>query len=412
MANVTMEAIGTPSMAVPAFDPIAMYKDPTRDNVRDYMSDAGDLIADTYAYMSNHKAEVLTASFAAVAIVAGGVAVKNGVGVEKASATPAVVTPEVVKTNEKGTEFTQTTTSTVLAGRASSSASAFAKINVFGNYRTVSKAKIQEAKRQGKCDVLSGEQAIKRGLRTQGYNGSGVSYALENRKSTFCDLNGDGKYDVRAECGNKAKGGRPQPAKARNVVWVNNFGKFNVGVRTKVSVEALSACRIEVSPGTYVSANARGFGEASITGKLSLRNAVKAGGTGVTEVDSHQRASLTATLRAEASAEAETDCKENKGGTVVENPPVVIVPPKDGTQGVGTTVPGPIGGEGAGGVPGNTEEGTLCYDAADLVNGDLDPATEGGVLWGTSKDQNDYCVGAAKPLQAKYSTKGISKYAY
>jgi hypothetical protein len=80
--------------------------------------------------------------------------------------------------------------------------------------------------------------------------------------------------------------------------------------------------------------------------------------------------------------------------------------PKDGTQGPGAGTPGTtntgstVGGPGAGGSAGNETYSVPCYDAPDSQNGDLNPATEGEIMYVASTanvDQNQYCIGQAQP---------------
>ncbi len=251
------------------------------------------------------------------------VAVGVGIVAAFSAAAPAeatTVTPKQTETTVNGVTYTETSSSAVLVGKSSSSASAFAKLNIVGNYRTVSAAKVRQAKRRGQCDTMSGAKAMKLGLRTQGHNGSGKGYALENRKSTFCDVNNDGKYDFRAECGNRAKGGRPNIPQAKQTLWVNNFNKTNVSVKTKLKVEAQTGCELKVAGGS-VYATARGSAESSASVSVKLRNAVKAGGSGVTKLENVNLSKLSISLRNDAKADASVECK-GKGGTVVtEKPP-------------------------------------------------------------------------------------------
>lgn len=263
------------------------------------------------------------------------IAVGAAIGVSALGATE-VAQAGTTTYKEGNTEFTQTSTSTALVGRSKMSAESAAKAKVVGNYRTVAKAKIKQLKKQGKCDTISGAKAMKMGLATQGYNGSGKGYHLENRKSTMCDVDGDGDYDVRAECGNRSKGVRPQPKKAKEIVWVNNFNKAKVNVRSKVSVTARSGCRVKLSNGE-VYADASGSASAAASASVSARSAFKAKGKGLTAVKTRQVASLTASTKTKAKASANTYCVSVMNGEVVPpktppTPPKEEEKPKDSTQ--------------------------------------------------------------------------------
>lgn len=279
------------------------------------------------------------------AIVAVGVGVVAAFGMST-TAEAKTITPTVVKEVKDGVEYTTTAESAALIGKSEMTASSIGKINIVGNHRTVSKAKVRQAIKRGQCDTISGAKAMKLGLRTQGKGGSGVNYAPENRKSTMCDTNGDGKYDFRADCGNKAKGGRPNIPKAKQTLWVENFNKYNVKVRSNVKVEASAACEINneigrVTSSSYASAESR------VYANLKLRNVVKAGGKNVTEAETKNMSKVTLEFQQTLGAKVVSSC-ESRGGKIVtpEKPPVKpvcppeapngeypnCVPGKDGTQ--------------------------------------------------------------------------------
>lgn len=77
--------------------------------------------------------------------------------------------------------------------------------------------------------------------------------------------------------------------------------------------------------------------------------------------------------------------------------PAVNCYPKDGTPGAGTGIPTQPGGPGSPGDPSPSPNTVACYDPATSTDGDMNPATEGALMWGTAADQNDYCIGQADP---------------
>ena len=104
----------------------------------------------------------------------------------------------------------------IRVGHSRKNVKSAASATYIGNFRTVAAAKIRVAKEEGKCKVYSAKQAIKAGIKTQGYQGTGVGFAQENRRTTACDTNSDGEPDTRGECGNRIiVTHQPRPAKAR-----------------------------------------------------------------------------------------------------------------------------------------------------------------------------------------------------
>lgn len=308
-------------------------------------------------------------------------------GEAEAKATNVPVEKKIYK--ENNTEFTETSSTTVLVGSAAMSAEAFTKVKVVGNLRTVSKAKINKLKRQGKCDFFTAKQIIKKGYRTQGHDGK---MHLENRASTLCDSNGDGVYDVRAECGNKARGGRPKPKQAKKVLWVNNINKSNVKLRSTVEVVGKSGCELNFDGGR-VYADAYGRAASTTTVSMKMRAAIKARGKGLTLLKNRQLSSMSIEMKQDAIADAQATCVRSGGKVTPE------VPTKDGTKGPGEGTPGQPGGPGAGGQPGNVEEGVICRDTNDTVNGDQNANTQGDLMYGKEVDQFGYCVGKAAELK-------------
>lgn len=265
-------------------------------------------------------------------VAAVGVGVVAAFGMSTA-AEAKTITPTVVKEVKDGVEYTTTAQSAALIGKSEMSASSVAKFKIVGNHRTVSKAKARQAIKRGQCDKISGKKAMELGIRTQGKGGSGTEYALENRPSTMCDTNGDGKYDFRADCGNRAKGGRPNIPKAKQTLWVGNFNKYNGKVRSNVKVEASAACEINneiglVKSSSYASAESRVYAD------LKLRNVVKAGGKNVTQAETKNMNKVTLEFQQTLGAKVVSSC-ESKGGKIVtpEKPPVKPVCPPEAPNG-------------------------------------------------------------------------------
>jgi hypothetical protein len=209
----------------------------------------------------------------------------------------------------------ETTTETVVQiGSTSASDKALASATIVSNYRTVSKAKIKQAKDQGRCKHISGQQAIKMGVQTQGYMGSGTGYAPENRPTTMCDTNGDGKYDVRAECGNRLIYRAPQPEKAKATIWVDNMSTAKAKIKVTAFVKVKAKCD---TGGASASATAKA--KASAYASVKLKNIVKGkgkiDGEGLVKIKAKAKAKAEADAKAKAKATADVMCKETKTTT-------------------------------------------------------------------------------------------------
>lgn len=244
--------------------------------------------------------------------IAGGEAI-NADKAEASAASPAEIT-------------NVTTTQTVLVGKSKSSAKALAKAYIMGNHRTVAKAQVKEDMAEGRCDYFTGKEARKAGLQTQGYNGSGVGYAPENRNSHFCDSDGDGDYDYRAECGNKAIQRKPKPQE--HVIWVNNFNKAKLVVKSKSVAEAETSCELRTDSGV-ITAHAYGRGVGKGRAAIKIKNAYGAKGKGIEKVIAKSATKANAMAYSKAKAQAEVSCVEQGGVPVPPTPPEQH---KDGTQ--------------------------------------------------------------------------------
>ena len=256
------------------------------------------------------------------------------------------------------------------------------RVKIWVNHRTVSKARVNKARRAGRCERVSAKKAIKMGIRTQGHNGSGAGFALENRKSTLCDLDGDGDFDVRADCGNKVRQGKPMPKKAKEVLWLNTGKKAKIKVTDRVELAELAVCRTE---NTFASASVTGKGEVSAW--VRIEDAIKHRGKGIKKVIRKVRIGAGVEAKLDLIGNARAECREQGG---------VIVPPpeqqgKDGSVGPGAGTPGQAGGPGAGGEPGNPTTGEVCQDTNDPNTGDKNANTKGDIVSGPS-DQFGYCT--------------------
>lgn len=235
-------------------------------------------------------------------------------------ASAATMTPEVKKDESRGVTYVKTADTTLLIGTHKQTAESFTKLRVIGNHRTVSKAKVKQAERQGKCETFSAKEVVEMGVKTQGRNGSGIRYGQENRKSELCDLNGDGIWDVRGECGNKVIVRKPRPDIAKQTLWVGNFNKAKVRVVSRLAVKATSDCRLTV-PGGSVGTGGYGYAETSSSVTISMRSAVKGRGKGVNKAISQTTknfSSLQLSLENNASADATSTCTSTGGGSVAE----------------------------------------------------------------------------------------------
>lgn len=218
----------------------------------------------------------------------------------------------------------KTTTTEFDIGKSRISEEAFSKAIVVGNYRTISKARVRRDVRRGVCDKLTARQVIKRGIRTQGYNGSGVGYYPDNRPGTFCDTDGDGDYDYRAECGNRSIEKRPVPKEAKSIIWVNNFSKAKVKVNVQEKITARAKCE---TTNTYAEGLARGSGKASAW--IRLKNAIKANGKRLRKVVAKQELDASAEAHVKLRASANAKCYENSSKETTTTTTTVVTPPQE-----------------------------------------------------------------------------------
>lgn len=204
---------------------------------------------------------------------------------------------------------------TVHIAKSKSSAQALAKANLVTNYRSVSKARIRKAKKAGDCETMSGREAAKEGIFTQGYMGTGVGFAPENRRSTLCDLDKDGDFDVRAECGNAVKVRQPKPKLAKITHWVAKKAKIKVKAVANAHAEATCS-----TANTSASAEGRGRGVAAIRQRIKFFQKSKAQGESIDLVSSIQLAAADE-AKAKASANAYAQCQEGPSQPTPESSP-------------------------------------------------------------------------------------------
>lgn len=241
-------------------------------------------------------------------------------GAKESIANASAVTPEQP----------QTTTEVRIGGTlVPAVAMAGGKVEVIANHRdkSVSKADIREARRDGDCEVYTEKEAIKAGVVTQGYNNSGVHYAPENRRSTICEV--DGKL-IRIECGNRAKvTEKPRPKKAALTAWINSWNKAKIKIKAVTDVNVGGTCETPDGKATGF-AYARARGVASIY--MKWKNVAKAGAKGVTkkfgrlQTRTEQNSQVNMRLDVNSYAQAVAICKQ-MGGSEAE-----FVPTKDGTD--------------------------------------------------------------------------------
>lgn len=220
---------------------------------------------------------------------------------------------------------------TVQIGSATSSekAKSISQVQVIGNYKTVSSAKIKTAKDKNRCKTISGSRAIELGVMTQGYNGSGVGYAPENRTTTMCDTDNDGNYDTRAECGNKLKvTHQSRPNEAKSTVWVDDFSNAKAKVTAEVQVKATATCTTD-----YASASASARARASATAFVHVKTLtgaqgkVKSSELAKVKTKAQANATLEAKAKAVAQVKATANCKSEVTVTPSNpNPPCVDDP--------------------------------------------------------------------------------------
>lgn len=250
---------------------------------------------------------------------------------------------------------------------------ALSRARFVANARSISRAKAERDIRAGKCDELTGEEAMAQGIRTQGYMGTGKGYHLENRDSIMCDSDGDGDYDYRANCGNGATGGRANIKKAMTNIWVNNKNKAQLGVKAVVEGGAYAYCSVN-------GASAMAWIKGRAVGKAYLKVKSMAKGRVTSEGVSSLKA--TSTIRGGASAYADLQgkagvkcvggettfvvqpCPEGSYPEDIDNDgDLDCIKPKDGTQ----TPPPPAEAPGHNPAPSPEEPypgGYQCYDDA------------------------------------------------
>ena len=151
----------------------------------------------------------------------------------------------------------------------------FSKVIVMGNYRSVSRAEVEEARQEGECFWVNGK---KEEVYVEGVTADGVGMGRDTRKSEFCevdeDVNGDGKVNdediVRAKCGNFAVIGEKPEGALESVIWVEGKGKIRVDVES----EAKAWANCTTSDG-LASAGAEGSAKASASGFLKMKGSIK-----------------------------------------------------------------------------------------------------------------------------------------
>lgn len=294
------------------------------------------------------------------AVVLGSLAVGSmeaSINTESAYAgTPTALTAELPATAPVTIKETSTEVQLSVAGDKQTDHS-LSRVTVLGNHRVVSKAKIEKAKKQEKCQVIDGK---KKEVWTEGLSGNGTTYGRDYRKSLFCKVNVNGVMQlVRAKCGNKARSKMPKQHTLGKILWVDSLNKALIRVSAKSYAKAEAECKT-----TNTSAKASGYGEGSSSASLSYRAYLKAKGKLSSLIQSK---SLKAKAEAEssASAEAQVQCQESKTTTKE------VVPPtekgaKDGTK----TPEGPVSNPAPGENPDPSPEepypgGYQCYRETD-----------------------------------------------
>jgi|GEM_PF-4169832 len=252
-------------------------------------------------------------------------------GSERAEAASVVEAPVVTE---------MTTTNRVLIGSSHESVQSAAKAQIVANHRTVSKATVKKAERNGKCEFFTGKEAIKEGLQTQGYMSTGVGFAQENRPTTACDTNNDGKFDTRADCGNALIDLPPKPKKAKNTVWVNNRNVAKIVVKSKSVATAKAGCEITSDDGrSVVTASASGRGVGYGRAGMRIRSALRSKSNGVYKLSSKSHSEGYAVARSSAKADAVATCEQKSGEVTPPNPPTPPTPPENLPPSVVTDTP-------------------------------------------------------------------------
>lgn len=347
------------------------------------ISRAADRVAAVGEHIGDAVVDTIAEHPGAVAKVLGGIGVVAGaMGIA-----PNVASAE---TSPQGINFSELSSdTTVLVGQSHMTASAFSRETVMANDRTISKAKINELKANGDCQVFNGKKVK---IYTQGHvEGGGVAPGRDHRKSLFCQDSSGNWY--RAACGNEAEINVTPPHAIENVIWENGKLKFKVVTMASAAAEAMCT-----TADGLVSASAYGHGSGYAAAKLKIHNGSKSVAKGGnSELISKTILEASAQAKSKAGASAVAICIE-RGGTVV------VPPTKNGEQGAGNGIPTQPGGPGTPGQPGNSGEGTPCYDDNSSTNGDTNPATPANplqpeILYGTDVDQFGVCVGPAQAMR-------------
>ncbi len=251
----------------------------------------------------------------------------GGAAASSAEASPADREPLMAgQSAVVGSPETQILSTTIHIGKSKTSAESFSRAAVIANLRTVSKAEIREAQQEGRCKFFTAREAIEAGIYTQGYQGSGGSYAPENRPTTLCDTDENGEFDTRAECGNAAEIRAPAPEKAKSTIWVNNWNKAKLLVQAKATAKAKAECR---TTDTY--AYAEGFGRGKASAWTRIKQIVKAKGkikgNGLNKIITNVEGAAAGSAYAKAKAAAEAKCQESVSQAQASPTPTPEQPP-------------------------------------------------------------------------------------
>jgi hypothetical protein len=227
--------------------------------------------------------------------IATGLAISTGVfGTGVATAAAAEVQPA----NKPAITITQLDTNVnVRVGKSSMSDADFAKATIMTNHRTISKARMKRAEKEGDCKTFDGHDTT---IYTEGHYEGGNAAGRDTRTSRFCKVNGQWYREL---CGNKAWIHEKPEGAIENVIWAN--GKAWIKVSATANAKADAACAAD-----YVSASASGSGSASASAKMRVSSSFKAHGKAQEMVMSvHQQVEGGAKAQAGANATAQVVCE-------------------------------------------------------------------------------------------------------
>lgn len=221
------------------------------------------------------------------------------------SAAKETISTEKAHAQQPGVEITslkQTFEFRVAGSKASEET--ISKATVLGNYRTISKAKLNRSQKQKRCRVIDGKKV---NIWTQGRHETGRPYGRDTRRSLFCRYKtSKGWQWYRKACGNAARFKMPENAVRGKVFWVNDYRKAHLSVVAKSEAAARAECRT-----ANTSAFGYGRGEGSAKATLNLRSGIKKLKARISSLKTSGSLKASGEARSKAFASASAQCSES-----------------------------------------------------------------------------------------------------